>query len=185
MRLFIAIPLHLAGIKSDLIPRFQKALPRESISWSKPENLHQTLIFLGETPENLIPQIMDIMDAVAYDFDPFMLTVEDTGIFGSSYDPKVIWAGVQPVALLTEIHNALSNALQEVGYKPDRQNFVPHLTVGRVRKKPDKKRLQTIMEKTAGVTFYTQNVDELVLFESKLAPQGAEYTIKGVSTLGC
>lgn len=185
MRLFIAIPLPLFSLSSKLPDYFQNALKKEYITWTKPENYHFTLLFLGETDEKLLPEIMELLDEVAYDFDPFTLSIENTGLFGSSYDPKVIWAGVQPAEMLTELHNRIVEAMQKVGYKPDRQNFIPHLTIGRIKRLSDKKQLQKTMDAKRVGEYYSQQVEEIVLFESKLTKEGPVYNIKGVSTLGC
>lgn len=185
MRLFIAIPLPLFSTASRLPQYFQNMLKKEYINWTKQQNYHLTLLFLGETDERLIPEIIELLDEVAYDFDPFELTIENCGLFGSSYDPKVIWAGAQPAEILTEMHLRIVEVMKNIGYKPDRQNFIPHLTLGRIRRLSDKKQLQKALETKKKGLFYSQNVNEIVLYESKLSPQGPEYIIKGTSTLGC
>ena len=185
MRLFIAIPLPLFSLSSKLPLHFQQQLKKDHISWTKPENFHLTLLFLGETPENRIPEIMERVEEVAYDFDPFTLTIEKTGLFGSKYDPKVIWAGAEPFSILNDLHLRIAKTMEAVGYKPDRQNFVPHLTIGRIRRLNDKQQLQKALDAKKEGHFFSQQVEEIVLFESQLKAEGPQYIIKGVSTLGC
>ncbi len=185
MRLFIAIPLPLFSTASRLPQHFQNMLKNEYINWTKPQNYHLTLLFLGETNERLITDIIELLDEVAYDFDPLEITIENCGLFGSSYNPKVIWAGVQPADILTELHLRIVEVMKNIGYKSDRQNFVPHLTIGRIRRLSDKKQLKKALDTKKEGLFYSQNINEIVLYESILSPQGPEYIIKGSSTLGC
>ncbi|PLX00212.1 MAG: RNA 2',3'-cyclic phosphodiesterase [Marinilabiliales bacterium] len=185
MRLFIAIPLPLFSLSSKLPLHFQQQLKKDHISWTKPENFHLTLLFLGETNEKLIPEIMERLEEITYNFDPFNLTIEKTGLFGSAYDPKVIWAGAEPSGMLQDLHFQIANTMEAVGYKADRQNFVPHLTIGRIKRLNDKKQLQNALDARKAGHFFSQRVEEIALFESQLTNEGPKYNIKGVSTLGC
>ncbi|PID94238.1 MAG: RNA 2',3'-cyclic phosphodiesterase [Bacteroidetes bacterium] len=185
MRLFIAIPIPSSGMASRLSAHFRGMLARESIVWTKPENYHLTLLFLGDIPEKYVSDILELMGAVAYDVDPFTLRVEKVGLFGSRYAPRVIWVGAQPTEILTTLHERLSKVMEEVGYVADRQNFVPHLTLGRIKKVADKKQLQRVLESQREALLYSGKVEEIVLYESVLSREGPIYTVKGVSPLGC
>ena len=185
MRLFIAIPIIADKSLHNTVLSLQNNLFDEKITFTDLQNIHLTLLFLGDISASLVPEINSIMEAVSYDHDPFTMEIKRLGIFGSSYDPKVIWVGAEPKEKLQSIHNDLALAMQKIGYRTDRQNFVPHLTLGRIRKLMDKRHFQISIEKHVDKTFQVMDVKEVVLYESCLTPDGPIYTIQGVAPLGC
>ena len=185
MRLFIAIPIIADKPLQNTVLSLQNNLLDEKITFTDLQNIHLTLLFLGDISASLVPEISSLMEAVAYDHDPFAMEIKRLGIFGSSYDPKVIWVGAEPKEKLQSIHADMALAMQKIGYHADSQNFVPHLTLGRIRKLRDKHHFQNSIEKHVDKTFQVIDVKEVVLYESCLTANGPIYNIQGVAPLGC
>lgn len=185
MRLFIAIPIIADKTLQNTALSLKKNLSDEKITFTSLHNIHLTLLFLGDISASLVPEITSLMEAVAYDHDPFTMEIKRLEIFGSSYDPKVIWVGAEPKEKLQSIHADLASAMQKIGYRADRQNFVPHFTLGRIKKLKDKHNFQNNIEKHTHKTFQVIDVKEVVLYESCLTPDGPIYNIQGVAPLGC
>ncbi|NCD42584.1 MAG: RNA 2',3'-cyclic phosphodiesterase [Bacteroidia bacterium] len=185
MRLFIAFPVVRSEALDALMAAFRQHLAGDKITWSDLQNMHLTILFLGETDQVLLPDILSIMDAVAYDTDPFIVHYARVGLFGSRYDPRVVWMGAEPVDVPGALHRRLAEALQPLGFTPDRQNFVPHVTLGRIRMCRDKARLTQVVQQYQGLKLPEQKLSDIVLYESKLLPSGPQYITKGISTLGC
>ncbi len=175
-RLFIAIHIQPQKPLLALLDQFKRKLMHERINWVKPENLHMTLKFLGETSEQNIPSIVEHIN-VALDGRPgFMLQFDKTGVFGSRYDPKVIWVGSQQANVaINTLANSVLDASAAAGFPRDRQNFVPHLTLGRIKGLNDKAHFQRVMQDIPQQLFQTSEVDQLVLFESILRKEGPQY----------
>lgn len=176
-RLFIAIHVPCNEGIIDLFERLRRQLNHERINWSRPENLHLTLKFLGETAEESIQGIMKEVSLSVEEVAPFRLVFDRTGIFGSRYDPRVIWIGnhldaQQPVVALA---NKVLDACARAGFERDRQNFVPHLTLGRIKNITNKPYFQQVMEALPQKLFQEMKVDKLVLFESILRKEGPIY----------
>ena len=111
-------------------------------------------------------------------------TLGGTGIFGSTYQPRVIWLKINDSNGFQTLAGKINEAILPLGFIPDRQNFVPHLTLGRINFLNDKKYFQDIINKYKTFSSEPQMVSEYHLFESKIKPTGPEYTIIKTNPIG-
>ncbi len=174
-RLFVAIKVYPDKNFLTTYRSLQHALQLEKISWVKPDNFHLTLKFLGKTQEEKLPLIRTTLQETVQKNVGFPLTFSGTGIFGSAYKPRVIWFGTEPNATLQKMGEQILDALDDAGFPRDRQNFVPHLTIGRIRKIEHKKNFQQAVSDHRNDFLQTINVDNIILYESLLRPEGAIY----------
>ena len=120
MRIFIALQFEEAFRQAIL--DVQSALKICGIkgNYTKPENLHLTLAFIGEygNPQN----ILDALDDIA--FDPFELSLTEIGRFET-----VLWAGLSASERLSQNVKRIRRALAEQGIPFDRKKFTPHITL--------------------------------------------------------
>lgn len=95
-RLFLAIPIKTAD--NDFIPLLEglkRQLAHEKrINWVRPNNIHLTLKFIGDTPNDDIPKIIDGVGEMLKKHKNFTIDFNHTGIFGSRYAPRVLWLGM-------------------------------------------------------------------------------------------
>ncbi len=176
-RLFLAIKFTAENLLIKTFDQLRSELRYEQIKWVNLDNLHLTLKFFGETAVHDIDQIVDAIMQVSNAQNCFKVNLENLGIFGSSYQPKVIWAGISKSDDLIKLEQALMIVLEEIGFKNDRQNFIPHLSLGRIKKLNDKKRFQKIVDKHKESFFQESKVDKILLFDSVLSPKGAIHSI--------
>jgi len=179
MRTFIAFEISdqtRAGLRSA-----QQAMGRLSgVRWVRPESIHLTLKFIGEAADGALPGIFDAMRRAVAGVAPFEFEVRGLGWFPPGRSPRVLWAGVEPDGGgLAEIAGRLEAGLAECGIPPETRAFKPHVTLGRVRGALDAEAVRGAFERVAGESFGSGIADELVLFMSELAPQGARYTRLG------
>ena len=132
MRLFVAVNF-TDDIKKRLI-EIQERLRSQSLSgnFTRPENLHLTLAFLGETPEEKLSLLFQIIKDVHV--FPFEVSFNHTGCF--THSRKELWwigAGKNDPGLrqLGDIHGQLISRLLEKGFSVDERPFNPHITLGR------------------------------------------------------
>ena len=120
MRLFIAIQLS-EDMKREIL-RIQEAFRRKGVSgnYTKPENLHLTLAFIGEHPD--AEPILDILETLP--LTPFEMSLEGIGAFGDLW-----WAGIEDSAPLQAVVRRLRRALAEADIPFDRKKFSPHITL--------------------------------------------------------
>jgi 2'-5' RNA ligase len=176
-RLFIAINIlpndALLKVYNDLQSRCSKG----KIKWVDAGLFHLTLKFLGETPENDVKKIAEGLCTVANSYNPFTFNLKGIGIFGSSYRPRIIRVNIDKGEQLIGLGNKIRQKLEQMGFPNDRQNFVPHLTLGRVKKVQDKAFFQKSINLYKENHFQQVRVSEILLYESILYPDGPEYVI--------
>lgn len=179
-RLFLAIPINtenngFAPLVNDLRNRLSH---EKMINWVRPTNIHLTLKFIGETPPQDEPKIIEAVSKVVENHHSFTMDFNRTGIFGARYAPRVLWLGMQqtPDELL-RLEEDVLKAFDGIGYQRDRQNFVPHLTLGRIKDLCEKQYFQKVVQAIEQKTYIHQEVNEIILFQSILRPDGAVYKI--------
>jgi 2'-5' RNA ligase len=113
----------------------------------------------------------------------FTLNIRNTGVFGSSYNPRVVWFGIDHNEFLTHLHTRIELDLTKVGFYPDRQNYVPHLTLSRIKQLKDGKLFQRIINDFREIEIMKQEVSSFSLIESILLKEGPIYQILSTYTL--
>ena len=174
-RLFAAVKIHP---DDDFLAKYcdlKHKLRNEQIKWVEDHNIHVTLKFFGETEEQKIPEICSVLKNRISTTSSIGLQLTDLGIFGSSYAPKVIWVGIEPYAELSNLMKNLHSDLKIIGFKPDRQNLVPHLTLGRIKFLRDKIIFNHILGQFKTIASSTICIGEAALFESIMHREGPEY----------
>ena len=174
-RLFVAFKINPdPDFLSDFI-RLRHSLSHEKIKWVEQKNIHITIKFLGETEERLIPDISQVLKNLAEATSSFSFHLAGLGVFGSSYNPRVIWTGIEPYDKLAALMKRAHLDFESIGFQAGRQNLVPHLTLGRIKYLQDKVFFQKILDKMKGISSRPMSVKNLILYESILWPKGPEY----------
>ncbi len=177
-RLFLAIPIKTAD--NDFVPLLdglKRQLAHEKrINWVRPLNIHLTLKFIGDTPNEDIPKIIEAVEEMLKNHKSFTMDFNRTGIFGSRYAPRVLWMGMNETPQeLYNLEEDTLTAFDKLGYLRDRQNFVPHITLGRIKELCEKQYFQKIVSSIEQKSYIKQEVNEIILFQSILRPEGATY----------
>ncbi len=177
-RLFLAIPIKTTDNGFiPLLDGLKRQLGHEKrINWVRPNHIHLTLKFIGNTHPNDIPKIIDELNEMFKRHKSFTMDFNRTGIFGSRYAPRVLWLGMQntPQELLDLEEDTLTS-FDKLGFLRDRQNFVPHITLGRIKELCEKQYFQKIVAGIEQKSYIKQEVNEIILYQSILQPEGAFY----------
>jgi RNA 2',3'-cyclic 3'-phosphodiesterase len=176
-RLFAAVKIHPSNEFLETYNSLKSGLRFARITWVKPESIHVTLKFFGETMEKRIPDISRVLKEVAARHQPFTSELVNVGIFGSSYSPKVIWFGIEKAEPLKKLGFDVLKSVEKIGWEPDRQNFVPHLTIGRIKDVPDKQLFQKMIDEHKKTWMQEIQVGEFHLYESILNREGPIYKV--------
>jgi 2'-5' RNA ligase len=178
MRTFIGIgltPECRRAIGEAISPLRARRLP---VSWTAERNLHVTLKFLGEIPAGRVEEIASLLHAAAEGTPAFEVLVEGAGCFPSLRAPRVFWVGIrEPLELVGKLHENMENALSVAGFPREERPFHPHVTVGRARDRLPLGWGEEYAGLLSGKTFGTVEVSSFQLYESRLSPGGAEYTV--------
>jgi RNA 2',3'-cyclic 3'-phosphodiesterase len=128
MRLFIAIILN-DGIKDYLMTAIEHLKKEASRgNFTHRENLHLTLVFLGELSSEKADAVKSAMNRVSG--EPFRLSLSGFGKFKRN-GRDIHWAGVDKSEALLSIQKQLSFELEKSGFQLENREYSPHLTLGR------------------------------------------------------
>jgi 2'-5' RNA ligase len=176
MRTFIAVELP-ENIKNK-IGELQAPLKRTNafVSWVKPENIHITLKFLGEVPEEKINEVFSAIEIALKETKKFKINLKGMGAFPDFRRPRVIWVGTgKGGEELLSMANKIEEEMEKIGFPKENRKFSPHFTIGRVK---SPKNIEKLMEKVKSTDFETEDigVNEVTVMKSQLHPAGAIYT---------
>jgi len=175
LRLFIALPVPGATRRelAEIIEELKKH--GGSVKWVKPENMHLTVRFLGDTDERMVPALKKLLDTAARGHQASDTVIDYLGGFPNLRRPRVIWAGLgNNLMPLEKMAEQLELAVRKLQFLEEKKKFNPHLTLGRVR---NPKGLTPLLDhiQTARLEPIECSLSELVLFKSTLTPQGPIY----------
>ncbi|MCU1290434.1 MAG: 2-5 ligase [Acidobacteria bacterium] len=176
-RIFIAVDISERVRREVAVyaQQLRKEFADLRVGWEKPEKLHLTLKFLGETGETQLKELFEIAENIAADVPAFHLQITDTGVFPSARNPRILWLDVKDeMGSLAVINNRIENECEKIGFARENRSFKPHLTIARLRE-PGKSKL--LAEKHLGNKFEPARfeVAEILVYESRLQPAGSIY----------
>ena len=185
MRCFVAIELpetvheRLAQLQDQLRPQMH------GIGWTRPEQIHLTIKFLGEVPDTHVPKAIEAATAVIDQYGPFDLTVAGAGCFPPNGPARVLWVGIpSPPPQLIACQQALEQAMADLGIPPENRPYHPHLTLGRVKDFHAGREAQAAIEKVADFDAGGFTATELLMFQSVLQRTGPIHTVIARMPLG-
>jgi 2'-5' RNA ligase len=178
LRTFLAIDLGQSV--RDRCVSLQETLARTGVEvkWVEEENLHVTLLFLGEVDEREVPALCKAVADTCTQHDVFTMSVESLGCFPNPRRPRTLWVAVgKGNAEVCALHDALEVPLLELGcYRREERQYTPHITLGRVKGDRPATQLAGALTKQAKWRAGEVEVRELQVKSSKLTPDGPEYT---------
>ncbi|MBK8130079.1 MAG: RNA 2',3'-cyclic phosphodiesterase [bacterium] len=176
MRLFIAIMLPDQWQVILRQPQEKIGWLGRGVKWVEPENLHLTLKFLGDTPDDLLPRIESDVEEVCRDIGPFKLAIQGVGCFPNKSRPRAYWAGLTPSKALKSLQGGIAERMDALGFEPEEKEFVPHLTVARIKEPIGKERMtQAFLNFALQSDSFT--VTEVSMVKSTLRQEGPIYSV--------
>ena len=129
-RLFLAIALP-EPVRATLVALME---PLPGVNWTRPEQLHVTLRFLGDVQNEKIDALIEHLSGVRV--EPFLLPIEGVGAFPPHPPPRVVWVGVGTGhPRLHQLRQRADDALLAAGLAElDVRMFHPHVTLARCTK---------------------------------------------------
>jgi 2'-5' RNA ligase len=179
LRTFLAIDVGKAI--RDRCLALQDALARDGaeLKWVEEENIHLTLLFLGEVEDRELPPLCRAVADCCAERDTFTLSVESVGCFPNPRRPRIVWVGVGAGAIeVCNLHDALESPLMKLGcYRREDRAYTPHITLGRLRGDRGSGALASALARQAKWRGGETTVREVCVFSSELRPEGPIYTV--------
>jgi 2'-5' RNA ligase len=176
-RTFVAI--ELPGYIRDDLRKLQHDFTsyRFGIRWVKPRNMHLTLKFLGDADPVHVEAIENVLAEIVGQTPVFELLPRGMGVFPNIRQPRILWTGIAgQVNALRYLHRSVEIALDPLGFTAEKRFFTGHLTIGRIKKRIEPKRLADALRTHQGFASDPFAVERLVLFKSDLKQNGPIYT---------
>ena len=172
MRAFIAIEIPkevkdiLYSLQNKQVSGFSK------INWVHKKNLHLTLKFLADLPEDKLEKIKSLLKEIR--FKRFDVSLGDLGFFPSEDYIKIVWVSLEPEVKIMELQQEIDSKLSEFFKLEDR--FAVHLTLGRVKFIKDAPLFRNIMlnQEIKKLKF---EVSGFSLIRSELTKNGPKYEL--------
>jgi 2'-5' RNA ligase len=175
-RLFIGIPVSSAkAVQRVESWKNNSRMRLNKMNWVKPENWHLTLYFLGDTPDEKVELLQQMIEQSFSGVTAFNTKLEGIGVFPNRRDPNVLWLGLNSLQNILPAYEDFGNLLQQNGFSFDQKPLKPHLTVARMKFLADKAIVDTLVKDYGQTVFDTVNINKVVLFESVLSQQGPIY----------
>jgi len=181
-RLFIAIALP-EPVK-QAIERTQNELrtelPATSIRWTRREQFHLTMRFLGSVDVQDVDRLNEAVRRACAGSGVLQLRAAGIGVFPGVRRPRVVWAGVDDrggrLAALQRSIEAASAAFTD---EPPQEKFSGHITLARCRdiSRTDASRLATLVDKLANRSFGEWSANAVEIIRSETLPGGSRYTM--------
>lgn len=189
-RIFIGINLpekiknRLAEEQQEIDRSFSYFCGNSPIKWTRKDNLHITLFFVGYLEINDLPEIFKIVESVVSKFSIFDVKLNNlTYAPKNKIPPKMVWANGEISDELGRLQKAMETALlanpniileNEEG---SNKNFIPHITTGRIVQwqwaKIEPEEIPEL-DKDLSLNFSVKSIE---VMESELKRGGAQYTI--------
>lgn len=180
-RLFIALELPEEVLQKiqEVQIQLKKATPKTAVRWVRPDGIHLTLKFLGDTPKDQVDALKNGLRHAVRGIGPITLRAEGLGCFPNTHRPRNVWVGVNgDIDILRALHREIEQEMDTLGFDPEGRKFSPHLTLARAARhgtRDELARLGEIVEKTQVGILITWQAQAVGLIQSHLKPSGAVY----------
>jgi len=175
-RLFIGVPIQSdKATKQAGIWKNDRKLNSNQLNWTKPENWHITLFFLGDTPISKIALLQNLIEESFKNTKAFNTELIGLGVFPNTLNPKVLWLGLEDIQTLMPAHCQLGDLLLQNGFSFDDKPLKPHLTLARIKYLANRPVFDFLLNDYKEYSFGSVKIDRIVLYESILTQQGPIY----------
>jgi len=174
-RTFIAIEIPASVKLKELLELLRVDMKEERIRWVKPEILHITLSFIGDTSEQQVNYISEQLEKIGSGYSSMDLHFKELGVFPNLRKPRVFWVGMERNKLLENLQGEIEVMLCDYGIIREIKSFSPHLTIARIKWIDDIDRIKYWLQKYRGETIQKTKIGEVIYYESRLTANGPIY----------
>ena len=185
-RVFCALelPQHVCDRVLRHIAKLKELTPQARASWARAANLHLTIKFLGDIPQHGVGDLSAAAARAAASVEPFLLRLDQSGVFPQRGPAKVLWLGIEdPAGTLTRLQMTLEEECALAGFAKETRPFHPHLTVARLRHTQDARALASA-HKSLRFEPVEFEIRELLVIRSELSSEGSKYSVISRHDLG-
>lgn len=181
-RLFVALSVpepvrrEIEREQADL----KKIVPSRAVRWTRTEQLHLTLRFLGNVEASRVPELIAALNVACRSLAPLQLQAAGLGFFPEARRPRVLWVGVREKAdQLSRTWVAMQGATNKFTLEEPERHFSGHITLARLSRldRHETDLLATALRDERQKVFGEWTAREVELVRSQLSPQGARHDL--------
>jgi RNA 2',3'-cyclic 3'-phosphodiesterase len=173
MRLFTGLDLP-ASVVRNLESFVARLSPTARIHLSPPANLHVTTKFIGEWPDDRLPELQTALAALP-GRPEIEVAVAKIGFYPDERAPRVFWCGIEAPGL-DVLAADTDGATASLGVARENRKYSPHLTLARIRDRVDLRPLHNAIAALGPLNFGSFTARSFFLYRSQLRPTGSVYT---------
>lgn len=148
------------------------------VVWTRLENLHLTLKFLGDTSLEQLDKVKRSLQEAAEPMTSFRVSLKGLGGFPNEKKPRILWMAVEEgEAELKKLFYTLEREVVLLGIKEEKNEFVPHLTLGRIKFPKTNPELEEKIVQEKERLFGSWNISQFSLYQSTLTSEGPVYQV--------
>jgi RNA 2',3'-cyclic 3'-phosphodiesterase len=171
VRVFVAV-FPPPEVREALAGAARRLPVKGNVRLTAPANVHLTLEFLGDVPEDDVGHVARALEPVREGHAPFEAAISGFGAFPSPGRARILWAGIgEGSENLRALARDVEERLAPLGFEREARPYHPHLTLGRARGRPVALQDTEVSPPVAG--FLVRQVE---LVESVLGEAGATYS---------
>ncbi len=190
IRSFVAVPLS-APVRSAILDAAEGLAARlPDVKWTrKADNLHVTLMFLGQVEPARLSQFGAALGGALGQHPSFAVQLRGVGAFPSLQNAQVIWVGVEdPSRRLGEVARVVVDVAAQLAIgdveEQRRRTFRGHVTIGRTpRRSRGAGDVTAALAPWAERAFGEVRVSEIHLYESITGGDASTYVLRGTAAL--
>ena len=154
------------------------AATKAQYRWVEPENLHLTLNYVGDVVDVEVPELCKLISDSIKGCESFDLSLQGVSGFPNPREPRVLWIGAdEGKQNLISLYDTLADVLHHWGVNKDRNEFVPHMTLGRLARGGRwNEDLVNLVHKLRNHDGGFCHIKEVVVYSSFLDRSGPTYT---------
>jgi RNA 2',3'-cyclic 3'-phosphodiesterase len=175
MRSFIAIKITPENKLLDVFSTFKKSLSGEAINWVSDNNLHLTLRFLGETTQEQVAEIINLLELTCKHIQPFQFELKGVAVFKNKIQPRVLFLSIEDDFRLKQLAANIEEKITSLGFSHEEKAFNPHLTLGRIKFIQEKDVLYSLVNKYKSTYIQQVTVSEIIFYQSILGLYRSTY----------
>ncbi|MGK9368947.1 RNA 2',3'-cyclic phosphodiesterase [Melioribacter sp. Ez-97] len=173
IRTFIALDLPESILDSIIELRDSFFENESDLKWEAKNKLHITLKFLGDTDENLIPDVSRSIAELVERYSPFSLKISKAGLFYRNGKPAILYLDFLENEDLLRFQEEIENSMESFGYKKENRKFKTHLTLLRIKNDRHLNRIKNFTKLDINLPEFIS--DKVTLYKSILKPTGSVY----------
>lgn len=177
-RIFLAINLP-ESLREEML-QVKDKLPEVPCKWTSKENLHFTLVFLGNTSDKELQEVLLLAKEVGERHKKFSIALSCIQYGSSRNVPRMIWAIGNAPKELVSLQKGLEKAFSAstiLHFTPEKHPYALHLTLARL----NEFEMQTMEQDELPIVdeeiSWEIPADSFEVMESKLQRGGAEYSV--------